>query len=330
MLEAGAARVAFAGTPAFASNILAQLLAAGVRPVLVLTQPDRPAGRGRHLIASPVKLLASNHQLPIAQPASLKTASERAVLTTCRPQLLIVAAYGLILPRVVLSIPAQGCVNVHASLLPRWRGAAPIERAIMAGDTHTGVSLMRMDTGLDTGPVIATAHCLIGPTDTGGELEVALALSGGRLLLDWLERLLAGQAAAQPQDATLATYANKLTRADALIDWQCDAARIAAQVRALTGRLSAETGIAGDRIQVLAAAVTHTPLADGQAGEIVSAGSEGIVVRCGRSALLIHRLRVTSRGKGSALTAREACNGYGSLFRCGQVFNTGQAVHGPN
>ena len=333
MPEPGTSRIAFAGTPQFAAIILAELLAAGVRPVLVLTQPDRPAGRGRTPAASAVKQLASAHRLAIAQPAALRTTAGREALTSCRPHLLIVAAYGLILPRAVLAAPTHGCVNVHASLLPRWRGAAPIERAIMAGDADTGVALMKMDAGLDTGPVFADARCPIAADDTGAGLESKLARLGASLLLSWLPALLDGTAVAHSQDPSLATYATKLTRADAAIDWRGDATAIAAQVRALAGRVSAEGSVGGDRVQLLEAAI-HTgpagggPAGEGPAGEIIGAGRDGIVVRCGHGALSIQVLRVTSRGKGRALSAREACNGYPDMFAVGQAFTTEQVTRG--
>ena len=323
MPDPGDARIAFAGTPEFARIILARLLAAGIRPVLVLTQPDRPTGRGRRLKPSAVKALASDHFLPIAQPASLKVGEGRSALIASKPDLLIVAAYGLILPRSVLTLPACGCVNVHASLLPRWRGAAPVERAIMAGDVVTGVALMQMDAGLDTGGVFAMAACPIAPTSTGAELEAALAQLGGELLVSRLPSLLSGDAGITAQDAAQATYANKLSRDDARIDWHKPAATISRQVRALAGRLSAEAYIGADRVQILRAAATACTFdANAQIGTIVISGSAGIGVRCGSDVLMIHELRITTRGKGTAISASEACNGYAALFALGQSFTT--------
>ena len=319
MPEADSARIAFAGTPEFARIVLQGLLDVGARPVLVLTQPDRPAGRGRRVLPSPVKKLASDHQLPIAQPASLKNAADRQALLASEAQLLIVAAYGLILPRSVLAIPARGCINVHASLLPRWRGAAPIERAIMAGDRETGVTLMQMDAGLDTGAMIASSSCPITPTTTGVELESTLADRGAALLTMWLPALLAGASHAQVQDDPRATYAHKLTRADAEIDWRRTAADIALQVRALAGRLSAVARIDRDVIQILRATTAVVEKARPVA-EIIRASADGIVVQCGTDLLLIHELRVTSRGKGAVLSAGAACNGYSELFAAGQTF----------
>jgi len=318
--EAGQARIAFAGTPEFARIVLDALIHAQIRPVLVLTQPDRPAGRRRQLQASPVKRLASVHNLPLAQPASLRVAEAQAMLAANRLDLMVVAAYGLILPRSVLAIPARGCVNVHASVLPRWRGAAPIERALMAGDAATGVTLMQMEAGLDTGPVIADEHYIIQPDETGAELERRLGDLGGSLLLQWLPELLAGRAVARAQDHSSATYAAKLTRADAQIDWRRSAQQIALQVRALVGRQSAEAHIGAEHMQILRAAPSATT-ADTQPGRIIAASAAGIAVQCGTGSLLIHELRITSRGKGTAISAAAACNGFAGVFTPGAVFD---------
>ena len=321
MPEFDSPRIGFAGTPEFARIILQHLLNAGVRPVLVLTQPDRPAGRKRLLVASPVKQLASAHSLPISQPSSLRPRLAQKFLAEQRLDLLVVAAYGLILPQAVLDLPAHGCINVHASLLPRWRGAAPIERAIMAGDAVTGVALMKMEAGLDTGPVFGSSACTVDDAITGGQLETVLAEQGARLLVQWLPALLAGNATPVPQPLEGVTYASKLSRVDAFVDWRQDARDVALQVRALVGRVTAEARIARDRVQLLRAIGMGDTLASGAPGEILASSSAGIVVRCGQGALAIQELRMTDRGKGTALTAREACNGFADLFAVGRCFD---------
>jgi methionyl-tRNA formyltransferase len=228
-----ALRVAFAGTPEFALPPLQALAESRHSIVGVLTQPDRPAGRGRQLSASPVKALAVANKWPLAQPATLRSTEGRATFAHWQPDVLVVVAYGLILPPEALSIPRYGCINVHASLLPRWRGAAPIQRAILAGDRDSGVSIMQMDAGLDTGPVFATETYPIGATTTSAELAAALAERGARLLLAVLEQIAAGRAQPQPQPSEGVSYAHKLTRADGVIDFANDAEFIARQVRAL-------------------------------------------------------------------------------------------------
>ena len=225
-------RIVFAGTPAFAVPALAALLAEGQTVAGVLTQPDRPAGRGRRLQAGPVKQLALAHGLPVQQPTSLRTAEAQTDLAALAPDLMVVVAYGLLLPPAVLALPRHGCVNIHASLLPRWRGAAPIQRAILAGDDVTGISLMQMQAGLDTGPVLAQRETSIGATDTAADLHDRLAQLGAEALVSLLPRLAAGQVQAQPQDEAQATYAAKLDKAEARIDWTAPAVQTDRAIRA--------------------------------------------------------------------------------------------------
>src|SRR5689334_11836317 len=241
-------RIAFAGTPHFALPALRALLASQHRVVGVLTQPDRPAGRGRELRASPVKLLAQEAQLPIGQPATLKTPEGRAILHEWSPDLLVVVAYGLILPQAVLDRPRLGCLNIHGSLLPRWRGAAPIQRAILAGDAETGVCIMQMEAGLDTGPVLIERRHPIGMHDTAGDLHDALAELGAAALLEAVEALVAGTVVMRPQPAEGVTYAAKLEKSEAAIDWTRDAAQIDRQVRAFNPWPVAETAYAGETL----------------------------------------------------------------------------------
>ena len=233
-------RVAFAGTPEFAVPTLLSLMSSPHQLVGVLTQPDRPRGRGQHLSPSSVKA-AVDASVPVAQPATLKSAEDRAPLAAWRPDVLVVVAYGLILPKAVLGIPRLGCVNVHASILPRWRGAAPVERALLAGDETTGVTIMLMDEGLDTGPILLQQSAAIEPHDTGASLRGKLADMGGPLLLAALQGLADGTLHARPQPAAGATYARKLQKGEAPIDWRRPAVEIERQVRALQPWPVAET-----------------------------------------------------------------------------------------
>jgi methionyl-tRNA formyltransferase len=224
-------RIIFAGTPDFALASLEALVGAGYSPCTVLTQPDRPAGRGKRLTASPVKTFAQERGIPVLQPATLCGDEQVAALADLKPDVMIVAAYGLILPQAVLDVPRAGCLNVHASLLPRWRGAAPIQAAILAGDPQTGVCLMQMEAGLDTGPVFACEPVVIGERENAGELHDRLAAAGGELLVTHLDDILSGREA-RSQDEALATYAPKIRPADAQLDWQLDAAQLERMVRA--------------------------------------------------------------------------------------------------
>ena len=276
--------IVFAGTPEFAAVALRGLLDSPQRVLAVYTQPDRPAGRGRKLTASPVKALAVEHGIPVHQPATLKDPQQQRVLAELQPDVLVVVAYGLILPQAVLDIPRLGCLNIHASLLPRWRGAAPIQRAILAGDTETGVTIMQMDAGLDTGPMLAVAHCPIGADDTSQSLQDRLALLGGRALLDTLEQLSAGSASAQAQDSTQACYAAKITKQEARIDWTRPAAELARQVRAFNPWPVAFTELGQDPLRIWSAqAIPGSNSA--LPGVVVSANKQGIDVATGAGCL---------------------------------------------
>ena len=240
-------RIAFAGTPEFAVPTLLALLRSPQHQLVgVLTQPDRPRGRGQRLSPSPVKA-ALDPSVPVAQPAKLRSPEDRAELVAWRPDVLVVVAYGLILPRAVLDIPRLGCVNVHASLLPRWRGAAPVERALLAGDATTGVTIMLMDEGLDTGPILLQREIATDPSDTGASLRARLAELGAPLLLEALQRLAAGTLCPRPQPAEGVTYARKLQKSEAAIDWSRPAAEIERRVRALQPWPVAETAISDPR-----------------------------------------------------------------------------------
>jgi methionyl-tRNA formyltransferase len=286
-------RIGFAGTPEFAVPTLAALCAWAQRHDAavtdVWTQPDRPAGRGRRLTASPVKQAALDHGARIHQPRSLRDPAALAELRDARLDLLVVVAYGLILPLDVLRAPRLGCVNVHASLLPRWRGAAPIQRAIAAGDRVSGIGIMAMDEGLDTGALWRNVPVPILPEDTGGTLHDRLAAEGARQLVDALSDIFGG-VAPTPQDPTMVTYASKLSKAEATVDWTQDAGRIADQVRAFVPWPVAQTTLDGRQLRLWSAdAVAGTDAA--QPGRVIDV-SDGIVVACGSGALRLTRVQV--------------------------------------
>ena len=273
-------KIVFAGTPEFAVPALRALLDSRHRVAAVYTQPDRPAGRGRRPAASPVKQLAVQHGIAVCQPATLKTPEAQAGLRSFQPDLMVVVAYGLLLPEAVLAIPGLGCVNVHASLLPRWRGAAPIQRAIEAGDAETGVCLMQMEAGLDTGPVLATARCPITGTDTGGVLHDRLAELGAELLAGSLDALASGQLPARPQDDSRATYAGKLDKHEAVIDWELPAMQIARKVRAFNPWPVAQTVFNGRQLRIWQAVPLAGPASQAP-GTVIATGRDGIDVACG-------------------------------------------------
>jgi len=297
-------RIVFAGTPAFA---VPSLRAAHARNevVAVYTQPDRPAGRGRGLTPSPVKLEAIQRGIPVLQPESLRRKSSQEALRELAPDLMIVVAYGLILPQAVLDIPRYGCWNVHASLLPRWRGAAPIQRAIEAGDGETGVCLMQMEAGLDTGPVLLSQRTPIGEQETGGQLHDRLSELGARVLADGLGLLRAGmRPVAQPQPDAGATYAHKLEKHEARLDWAQPADALARKVRAFEPWPVAEAIVAGERLRIHGAVALD--LAHGaEPGTLLTAGRQGLDIACGQGAL---RLRVVQREGGKAITAADYLN----------------------
>lgn len=298
-------RIVFAGTPDFAVPSL-RAAARYNEVVAVYTQPDRPAGRGRELTPSPVKREALLRGIPVLQPENFKAAISRKALRALQPDLMIVVAYGLILPQSVLDIPTHGCWNVHASLLPRWRGAAPIQRAIEAGDRETGVCLMQMEKGLDSGPVLLAQTTEIGETETGGQLHDRLAEIGASVLSDGLGLLraeLRPQPWVQPEEGV--TYAHKLDKAEARLDWNRPAPALAAKVRAFNPWPMAEAVVAGERVRLHGAVAL--PLAhDAAPGTLLQAGREGIDIACGEGAL---RIRVLQRDGGKAITAADYLNG---------------------
>lgn len=301
-----ALRLGFAGTPEFAVPALDALRKShGI--CAVFTQPDRPAGRGQPLHESPVKTLATRHRLPLHQPASFKSLETLDTLRSLRLDILVVAAYGLILPPAALQSPKLGCINIHASLLPRWRGAAPIQRAVLAGDTKTGVTIMRMEAGLDTGPMLAVSRTAIAPGDTAGTLHDRLARLGGELIVGTLEELAAGTARQCAQPEAGITYAEKISKREALIDWSDAALRVVRRVRAFNPWPVAETKLAGAQLRLwdaeLAPAMGLVPEAQpAPPGTVLRASDAGVDVACGQGAVRILRLQLAGR---KPLAARE-------------------------
>jgi methionyl-tRNA formyltransferase len=292
-------KIIFAGTPHFAASALAALLEEH-QIVAVLTQPDRPAGRGMQLAASPVKQLALQQGLPVLQPATLRSEEAQRPIAALDSDVMVVAAYGLILPKAVLQLPRYGCLNIHASLLPRWRGAAPIPRAILAGDSETGITIMQMDEGLDTGDMLLRRACPIAPDDTAQTLHDKLAGMGADCILEALRLLHADRLAPVRQDDAAATYAAKLLKSEAQIDWRLDARQIERAVRAFNPFPVCHANLNGVAIKIWQAALQEGM--QGGAGKVLAADKHGITVACGRNAL---RLEVLQRPGGKAQPAAQ-------------------------
>ena len=310
-------RVIFAGTPEFARVALARLLAAGFTVPLVLTQPDRPAGRGMKLQASPVKQCALDHGIAVAQPRSLRldgkypedAAAARVALLAAQADVMVVAAYGLILPQWVLDMPAKGCLNIHASLLPRWRGAAPIHRAIEAGDAETGVTIMQMDAGLDTGDMLLVEKTPIAPTDTTAVLHDRLADLGGRMIVEALELAACGGLQPVPQPAEGVTYAHKIEKAESEIDWSLPAHVIGQRIRAFDPFPGASTALQGEAIKVWGYEIDScSRLSNERCGQILASGPEGVTVACGEGGAL--RLTTLQRAGGKRLPVADFLRGF--------------------
>lgn len=312
----GAPRVIFAGTPEFARVALQALHAAGFHIPLVLSQPDRPAGRGMKLQASPVKQFALDHHIAVAQPRSLRldgkfpedAALAREAIAVARADVMVVAAYGLILPQWVLDAPAQGCLNIHASLLPRWRGAAPIHRAVEAGDTETGITIMQMDAGLDTGNMLLVERMAIAPHDTTARLHDRLATLGGRLVVEALEIAACGGFRPVPQPAEGVTYAHKIEKAEAAIDWSQPADVIERRVRAFDPFPGASTTLAGEAVKVWHSEIeSDTDRKYAGSGHVLSVNNEGVRVQCGLGVL---RLTELQRAGGKRLPVADFLRGF--------------------
>ena len=281
-------KIIFAGTPEFAAVALKALIEAGHEIVLTLTQPDRPSGRGMKLTPSPVKVMAEQHGIPVWQPERLRTPEQQAPVAAAQADVMVVVAYGLILPQAVLDLPKLGCLNIHASLLPRWRGAAPIQRAILAGDAETGVTIMQMDAGLDTGDMLSVHAIPIAPDDNAASLHDKLADQGAQAIVATLTDLPALQARRQKQSETGISYAEKLKKEEAAIDWNLPAAQLDRMIRAFNPFPSAQTTLQGAALKLWRASVTDN---GGAPGEILSADKTGIVVACGDGALRITELQ---------------------------------------
>lgn len=339
-------RLAFAGTPDFAARHLAALIDSRHRLLAVLTQPDRPAGRGQRARAGPVKTLALEAGLPVLQPASLRDPEAMARVAALQLDALIVVAYGLILPAAMLDLPRLGAFNVHGSLLPRWRGAAPIQRAIEAGDRESGVAVMHMDAGLDTGPVVAVERCAIPPLATSGELYARLAAIGPRLLLNVLEDLPGALAQARAQDETRACYATKIDKREAQLDWRLPASALARRIRAFNPAPGCFTDLAGQRLKIWRARAAPAggasdsaearcseisdaqinPIrssAMGTAGTIEHVGPDSVSVRCGEGLLRLERAQLPGA---RAMDLRELLRGRAGRFAPGTVLGAGRSA----
>ena len=284
-------RLIFAGTPEFARVALEAVLAAGHEVALVLTRPDQPAGRGQRLRESPVKRFALGAGLALAQPRTLRSDEARALIAAARADAMIVAAYGLILPAEVLGLPCLGCINIHASLLPRWRGAAPIQRAIEAGDSRTGITIMQMDAGLDTGPILLARELKIGHDESAASLHDRLAMLGGQAIVEALAGIGSGAIEPTPQPEVGASYARKIARADTIVDWREPAARLADRVRALDPAPGAVVRLAGSGEAIKLWRARAVDARDAEPGVVVSADAGSVVVGCGDGALALLELQ---------------------------------------
>ena len=310
-------RIIFAGTPEFAAEHLKALLGSRHQVIAVYSQPDRPAGRGKKLTASPVKEVALAHKIPVYQPLNFKSPEAVAELASLNADLMVVVAYGLILPKVVLDTPRLGCINVHASILPRWRGAAPIQRAIEAGDKETGVTIMQMDVGLDTGDMLLKTYCPILPEDTGGSLHDKLISVGTPALLDALEQIATGTVNPQKQDDTQSNYAPKLSKEEAALDWQLAAEELALKVRAFNPFPIAHTKIAGasddQRIRVWAAKAIDKQT-NSMPGSIAHIDADGLWIACKNGQLVLELLQLPGK---KAMQVSEILRGHPDLFKVG-------------
>jgi len=312
-------RIIFAGTPAFAAMHLEALIGSRHQVIAVYTQPDRPAGRGKKLHASPVKEVALAHHIPVYQPLNFKAKEPQEELAALQADLMVVVAYGLILPKIILNSPRLGCINVHASLLPRWRGAAPIQRAIEAGDTESGVTIMRMDEGLDTGDMLVKAVCPIFTTDTGGTLHDRLLTIGVPALLEGLDQIQMGTINPEKQDDSKSNYAPKLSKNEAALNWNLSAVELERKVRAFNPFPVAYIKLQGTedaaRIRVWAASATMT-FTSSPVGSITQITNEGLWIACAEGQLILEVLQLPGK---KALSIIELLRGHPTLFKVGDL-----------
>ena len=306
-------KIIYAGTPEFAVPALESLLRSEHQVLAVYTQPDRPAGRGRKLQPSPVKACAAAHKVPVLQPESFNNPEDQRQLAIFQADLMVVAAYGLLLPTSVLDTPRLGCINIHASLLPRWRGAAPIQRALLAGDQETGITIMQMEKGLDTGDMLASLRLPIAPDWTAADLHDQLKLLGAELLIDTLDKLDAGKLEARHQDSSLATYANKLNKQEARIDWNQDAETIQRQIRAYVPWPVSFTQLQGENLRIWRASIDDTHTAS-KPGEVIDHNQNGLFISCRNSVLRVTELQFTGKKRIDATGASNARNLSGQQF----------------
>ena len=312
-------RVIFAGTPDFAATHLQAILEDDrYQLVAIYTQPDRPAGRGKKITQSPVKKLALANDIQLEQPASLTDIKTQETIARLEADVLIVVAYGLILPQAVLDIPRLGCINVHGSILPKWRGAAPIQRAIEAGDRETGVTVMQMDVGLDTGPMLTTSLCTIDDKETSASLYPKLAVLGAQALINTLEKMRSGTAVGIAQDSTQSSYADKIAKQESLIDWSASVTEIERRVRAFNPFPAAYSLVNGQRIKIWLASADSRDY-HGVPGEILSADNDGLLVKCGNGALLISTIQLAGKSK---MCVSEALKSRASIFSPGNRLGT--------
>jgi len=304
-------RIIFAGTPDFAASHLKALLDADHQIICVMSQPDRPAGRGRKLMPSPVKQVAIEHDIPVWQPVSLKTEEAQEQFKALNADLMVVVAYGLILPKVILDAPAKGCINVHGSILPNWRGAAPIQRAIMRGDTYSGVTIMQMDVGLDTGDMIIKSECPILVTDSSANLHDRLIEVGCPALLKTIDLIASDRVTAEKQNNDLATYAHKLSKEEAELNWSLSATELHNQIRGMNPWPVASTLLGEDRLRVWAAEVITSDGGSDQAGTIVNIDKQGLDIQCGQGQLRILKAQLPG---GKAMAASDLLNSKRALF----------------
>jgi len=324
-------RIIFAGTPEFAASSLQSLIDHAAdrnyQIVAAYTQPDRPSGRGQNLIPSPVKALAIEHDIPVYQPLNFKQEEDRNMLSALNADVMIVAAYGLILPKTVLDTPRLGCLNVHASLLPRWRGAAPIHRAVMAGDSETGITIMQMDVGLDTGDMLLKAHCQIEPNQTSGELHDKLAVLGGQALINALDQLDSGQLQSEVQDDQLACYASKLVKQEGEIDWTAEAVTLERKVLGLSPWPVAYTETSKGTMRIHGAhLIDEATVSKSAAGEIIQVTKDAVHIATGKGTLALTLIQFAG---GKRLTVKDALNGkHSDLLQVGQTLTQGVSHDG--